>query len=171
MTQAAKGAADPLPGDTPRTFLCVVDETEELHQALRFACRRARATGGRVALLYVIEPIEFQHWMAVGHLMEEERREQAEEMLQVVASVVQRLSGSTPVVYIREGKLTDELMKLIDEQEMGFSVLVLGAATATSSSEGPGRLIGHVVKRIGKLPIPVTIVPGGLTDEQIDMLA
>ncbi len=162
--QAEQAASAP---EIPRTFLCVVDESEELHQALRFACRRAKATGGRVALLYVVEPVEFQHWMAVGHLMQEERREQAEEMLQVVASVVQRLSGATPTVYIREGKLTAELMKLIDE-EGGFSVLVLGAAPG---NEGPGRLITDVMKRVGRLPIPVTIVPGGLSDAAIDAIA
>jgi nucleotide-binding universal stress UspA family protein len=150
-----------------RTFLCVVDETEELHQALRYACRRARATGGRVALLYVIEPVEYQHWMAVGHLMAEERREQAEEMLQVVASVVQKLSGRTPVVFIREGVLTEQLTHLIDT-EHDLSILVLGAAPR---SEQAGRVIAHVIKRIGRLPIPVTIVPGGLTDEQIDAIS
>jgi len=150
--------------EPPRTFLCVVDDSDEVRQALRFACRRAHHTGGRVALLYVIEPAEFQHWMAVGQLMADERREEAEEMLQVVASVVKQRSGRTPVIYIREGKLTDELMKLIRE-EPDISVLVLGADTA---QEGPGRLISHVVKSIGKLPIPVTIVPGGLSDEQID---
>lgn len=155
------------PAAAERTFLCVVDESEELHQALRFACNRARATGGRVALLYVIEPAEFQHWMAVGHLMAEERREEAEEMLQVVSSVVQKLSGSTPVIYIREGKLTDEMMTLLDEQS-GVSVLVLGAA---SGAEGPGRLVQHVLKRIGKLPLPVTIVPGGLSDTEIDAIS
>jgi nucleotide-binding universal stress UspA family protein len=150
----------------PRTFLCVVDDSAELHQALRYACRRARKTRGRVALLYVIEPVEFQHWMAVGHLMAEERREQAEEMLQVVSSVVQTLSGATPVIYIREGKAADELIKLL-ETEKEFSILVLGAATA---GEGPGRLLSFLLKRVGKLKIPVTIVPGNLTDEQIDVI-
>ncbi len=150
-----------------RTFLCVVDESEELHQALRYACRRARATGGRVALLYVIEPVEYQHWMAVGHLMAEERREQAEEMLQVVASVVQKLSGRTPVVFIREGVMTEQLTQLI-ESERDLSILVLGAAAGSGQ---PGRIIGHVMKRIGRLPIPVTIVPGGLSDEQIDAIS
>jgi hypothetical protein len=105
--------------------------------------------------------------MAVGNLMAEERREQAEEMLQVVASVVQKLSGSTPVVYIREGKLLEQLWDLIMSDE-GLSVLVLGAATG---SEGPGRLISYVMKRIGKLPIPITIVPGGLSDEEIDAIS
>jgi len=151
---------------TPRTFLCVVDESTELHQALRFACRRAKKTGGRVALLYVIEPVEFQHWMAVGHLMAEERREQAEEMLQVVSSVVQKLSGSTPVVYIREGKLTDELSDILESGEE-FSVLVLASS---SESDGPGRVVSYITKRLGKLKIPVTIVPGNLDDQEIDLI-
>lgn len=167
--EAEFGGARPAPEEKRpgRTFLCVVDESAELHQALRYACRRARATQGRVALLYVVEPVEFQHWMAVGHLMAEERREQAEEMLQVVSSVVQKLSGITPVVFIREGKLTDELMQLL-ETEHDLSVLVLGAAPR---SEQAGRVISHVLKRVGRLPIPVTIVPGGLSDEQIDMIS
>lgn len=167
-TDQAEAAGEPEAGTLalPRTFLCVVDDTPELHQALRYACRRARKTGGRVALLYVIEPVEFQHWMAVGHLMAEERREQAEEMLQVVSSVVQTLSGATPVIYIREGNPTEQLMKLL-ETEKEFSILVLGAATA---GEGPGRLLGHLLKRVGRLKVPVTIVPGNLTDEQIDVI-
>lgn len=160
-------AVDEVPAaEEPRTFLCVVDESDELHQALRYACRRAKHTGGRVALLYVVEPVEFQHWMAVGHLMEEERREQAEEMLQVVSSVVQKLSGSMPIIYIREGKLTEELMSLISE-EKGLSLLILGASTV---SEGPGRLLSYLIKRIGKLTIPIVVVPGGLTDAQIDAI-
>jgi nucleotide-binding universal stress UspA family protein len=145
----------------------VVDETEELHQALRYACRRARHTHGRVALLYVIEPVEYQHWMVVGHLMAEERREQAEEMLQVVSSVVQRLSGTTPVIFIREGSLTEQLMHLL-ESERDLSILVLGAAP---HSEEAGSVVSYVIKRLGRLPIPVTIVPGGLSDEQIDAIS
>ncbi len=156
------------PGKSPaRTFLCVVDESSELHQALRFACHRARKTGGRVALLYAIEPAEFQHWMAVRNLMEVERREQAEELLQVVSAVVQKLSGTTPVVYIREGPLKDQLMQLIAE-EPDISVLVLAAA---AGSDDPGQVIAHIMKNIGKLRVPVTIVPGNLTDDQIDALS
>lgn len=159
--------SEPRVTPSRRTFLCVVDESDELHHALRYACRRARNTGGRVALLYVIEPAEYQHWMAIGNLMAEERREQAEEMLQVVSTVVRKISGSTPVVYIREGKLTDQLMRLLAEEE-DLSVLVLGASTGAENS---GQLLSYVMKRIGRLPIPVTIVPGGLSDDQIDAIS
>lgn len=153
--------------DRERVFLCVVDDSEELSQALRFACRRAVSTNGRVALLYVVEPAEHQHWVAVGDLMREERREEAEEMLQVVASVVQKRTDSTPVIFIREGMMTDELISLIEE-ETSISVLVLGAATGP---EGPGPLVSYLVEKMaGRLRIPITIVPGSLTDEQIDAI-
>jgi nucleotide-binding universal stress UspA family protein len=155
--------------DGGRTFLCVVDDSEELAQALRFACRRAMRSDGRVALLYVIEPAEFQHWMFVGDLMQEERRTEAEEMLQVVASVVQKRTGATPVVYIREGKIAEELINLIDDEKENISVLVLGAATGP---DGPGPLVTYLVEKMaGRLRIPITIVPGSLTDEEIDAIS
>lgn len=153
--------------DHTRTFLCVVDDSPELSQALRFACRRVVHVNGRIALLYVIEPAEFEHWMAVKDLMREERRQEAEEMLKVVAAVVQKSTGTTPTIYIREGKLTEQLIELLDETP-GISVLVLGAAT---DAEGPGPLVSHLVNKMaGRLHIPITIVPGGLTDEEIDAI-
>jgi len=158
-----------VPKDEGRTFLCVVDQSEELAQALRFACRRAMRSDGRVALLYVIEPAEFQHWMVVGDLMQEERRAEAEEMLQVVASVVQKRTGTTPVLYIREGKIAEELINLIDEEKKNISVLVLGAATGP---EGPGPLVTTLVEKMaGRLHIPITIVPGNMSDEEIDAIS
>ncbi|MBM3600528.1 MAG: universal stress protein [Alphaproteobacteria bacterium] len=147
-----------------RTFLVVVDETEELHVALRYACRRARGTGGRVALLYVIEPSEYQHWMAVGEIMREERRQEAEELLKTLSELVHKCSGQIPVLYVREGHRQDELLKLIDE-EPSISILVLGAGIG---KEGPGPLITYLVtKAAAKLRVPITIVPGNLTDDQI----
>ena len=150
-----------------RTFLCVIDESEELGPALRFACTRANKTGGRVALLYVMQPAEFQHWMAVGERMREEAREEAEELTQVIASVVQKRTGKTPACYIHEGIVREEVVKLIDEEPQ-ISLLVLGAA---SGSDGPGPLVSYLVEKMaGQLRVPVTIVPGSLSDEQIDAI-
>lgn len=155
-------------GSTERTFLCLVDDSEEFAPTLRFACRRAINTGGRIALLYIIEPAEFQHWLGVGDLMQREGRENAEEMCRVVADTVQKRTGKTPVIYIREGKPHEELVKLIEEQE-NVSVLVLGASTG---GEGPGPIVSHIVNKMaGKFRIPITIVPGGLTDEEIDQIS
>lgn len=152
--------------ETPvsRTFLCVVDDTEEFGAALQFACYRANNANGRVALIYVIQPAEFQHWMAVGERMREEAREEAEEMLNVVASVVQKRTGHMPVLYVREGKLNEEVVKLITEED-SVSLLVLGAATGT---DGPGPLVSYLVEKMtGHLRIPVTVVPGNLSEDDI----
>ncbi len=164
MSEAADES--PAPADPPdRVFLVVVDETEEMKVALRFACLRARRTGGRVALLYVIEPAEFQHWMAVGDLMREEARSEGEQLLQRLAAQVNELVGTIPVLYVREGKVRDELFKLLDE-EPRISVLVLGANTG---SRGPGPLVSALTgKMIGKIRVPITVVPGNLGDEEID---
>ena len=151
-----------------RIFLVVVDESEEMPVALHYAALRARHTGGRVALLYVIEPSDLQHWMAVESLMREERREEAEQLLNKLAQEVLELAGSHPVVYIREGRRRDELLAMLDE-EPSISILVLAAGTGP---EGPGPLITALMgKAVAKLRVPVTIVPGGLTDEQLEQVS
>src|SRR5262245_51612091 len=90
------GGSDAMTEATPaeksrdRVFLVVVDETHELKVALRYACIRARKTGGRVALLAVVEPADAQDWMGVNELMREEARMAAEQALQKLAADVQK---------------------------------------------------------------------------------
>ncbi len=98
-----------------RFFLVVVDDTEELHQALYFACGRANSTGGRIAMVYVIPPAEFAHWAGVGELMRQEAREKAEESIAREAKHVEELTGKAPLVFIREGKPVDEIISLMTE--------------------------------------------------------
>lgn len=151
-----------------RVFLVVVDDTDEMTVALRFACRRAAHTGGRVALLYVVESSEFQHWMSVGDLMREEARSEGEQILQRCAAQVSEQTGSLPVLYLREGSRRNQLMELIDE-EPSISILVLAADTGP---RGPGPLVSALTgKFVGKLRVPVTIVPGNLSDDQVDNIA
>ncbi len=156
------------PPDSQRIFLVVVDDSPELKVALRYACLRARRSGGRVALLYVTEPTEVQSWLAVETLMREERRSEAEQKLQKLAREANELTGgAVPILYIREGDRRDELMALLQE-EPRISILVLGAGTGP---EGPGPLISYVTGRgMARLQIPVTVVPGGLTNEQLDAI-
>ena len=151
-----------------RKFLVVVDETPECRVALRFAAQRARNTGGGVALLYVMEPAEFQHWMFVGDLMQDEARAEAERVLQGLAAEVNALTSIVPELVVREGRRSDELLALIDS-DPGIRVLVLGAAPGP---QGPGPLVSALAGQMsGTFRIPITVVPGNLTDEQIDELA
>ena len=153
------------PASAQRVFLVVVDDSEELKVALRYACRRAVRTGGRVALLYVIEP-EALHWSTAERLREDELRAQAEERLQKLSALVVEWTGDMPILYIRKGSRRDQLLKLMDK-EPSISILVLGAA----KGRRPGPLIAALTGKFSsRLHTPLTIVPGALTDEQIDVL-
>jgi nucleotide-binding universal stress UspA family protein len=148
-----------------RKFLCVVDDSPECRLALRFAFRRAARTGGGVILLYVIEPADFQHWMAVENLMREEAQEAAEEVLQTLADEVSQWSGIMPEIAIREGRKQDELLALL-EDEPEIRLLVLGAS---AEKDGPGPLVTALAGPMSaNMRVPVTVVPGNLSIEQID---
>jgi nucleotide-binding universal stress UspA family protein len=166
--EAQAPAATPVAASEParkeRVFLVVVDDSEEMPVALHFACRRARSSGGRVALLYVSTPADFQHWAAVGDLMRQEAREEGEQLLQKLAAEVYEWAGSYPILYIREGDVREELVKLI-ESEPTISIMVLAASTG---SGGPGPLITYLLgKKARQSRVPITIVPGNLTDEEL----
>jgi len=151
-----------------RVFLVVVDASPELSVALRYASLRALHTGGRVALLHVVEPTDRQHWMALESLMRDEKRQEAEQVLERYAAEVATLTNSLPAVYIREGMMRDELLSLIEE-DPSISILVLAASAGEA---GPGPLISALTgKYIGRLRVPITIVPGGLSDAELAALA
>ncbi len=133
--------------------------------ALRFAARRAAKTNGGLVMIYIIEPEEFQHWIGVQKVMREEAREEAEERLESLADEVRSLSGVMPEFAIREGEKREQVLAHIEEDE-DIGLLVLGAGV---SGEGPGPLVQALTtKYITKMRIPVTIVPGSLTLEEID---
>src|ERR671933_998955 len=132
---------------TRRVFLVVVDQSEEMRNALRYACRRARKTTGRVALLYVIEPLEFQHWLGVGRVMEEESRAEAEQRLQALASEVHAQTGAVSVLHLREGDRAEQLVELLKEDPAGVSLLVLATAAGAGN---PGPLVTYLLSNLGR---------------------
>ncbi len=151
-----------------RKFLVVVDQTEECKVALRFAARRAQHTGGIVTLLYVVAPADFQQWAGVERKMREEAHQEAERQLHDSAKTVNDIVGTMPELVIREGRAADEIRALIRD-DRAIAILVLAAGT---SKEGPGPLVALIAGPVANAyPIPVTVVPGSLTDELVDALA
>jgi nucleotide-binding universal stress UspA family protein len=152
----------------PRVFLVVVDESDEMGNALRYACRRAQHTNGHVALLQVLEPVEFQHWLGVGRVLESDARAQAELRLQSLAAEVFAQTGSMPILHIREGQRAEQLVALLHEDQ-SISLLVLATA---SGGGNPGPLVTFLLGHLGRrVKVPVTLVPGELTQAEIDMLS
>lgn len=151
-----------------RKFLVVVDETPESRVAMRYAARRAEHTGGVVSLAYIVNPPDTQHWRGVEELMREEAEAEAEATLYDAAKFVYGLNDVISEVVVLEGKKKEALLGLMKD-DPAVSILVLAAG---SGREGPGPLVAAAAGAAsGAFPIPVTIVPGGLTEAQIDALA
>lgn len=150
-----------------RKFLVIVDSTPECMNALRFAARRAARTNGGVTMLYVIHPEEFQHWLGVAEAMSRDKRDEAEARLAHLADEVRVLAGVMPEFVIREGDPVDEILAHIAEDK-DIGILVLGA---DEKGDSPGPLVSTLVgKRGGRMPVPVTVVPGSMSLERIDAI-
>ena len=151
-----------------RKFLVVIDDTPECLKALSYAARRAAHTSGAVVMLFVVEPEGPQSWLGVEDLMRAEAREQAQATLAKFAAKARDFANLDPEMVIREGKRAEEIRKLIETDE-DIAILVLAAG---ESSEGPGPLVTAIASRsAGTFPVPITIVPATLTDEQLDAIA
>ena len=150
-----------------RSYLVVIDETEEAQAALRFAARRAARTGGGVDILALIPQQEFVQWGAVQEAMEEEARLRAEAMLVQATGAIVEEAGIKPSITVKQGDPIKAVGELLAERE-DIAALVLGAAT----EGGPGPLVSHFAgAAAGTLPCPLIIVPGGLSDEALARLS
>ena len=150
-----------------RKFLVVLDDSRECLNAMRFAALRAEHTGAGVSVLSVIPPDEFNHWIGVGDIMREEARERIVVHFEVFAKWMRDRHHLDPDLVIREGEPVDEILAQVrDDPQIG--VLVLGAS---GDRKGPGPLITQLSRASGSLPVPMTIVPGNLTKEQLEAIA
>jgi nucleotide-binding universal stress UspA family protein len=150
-----------------RTYLVVVDDSDEARLAQRFAARRAARTGGGVHLIVVIEPQDFVAWGGVQATIEEEARLRAEGIAQAAANAIQEEYGVTPSITIERGASVDIVRRIMVE-DSEIAALVLGAA----ASGAPGPLVAHFAGHdAGALPVPVMIIPGSLSVEELDRLS
>ena len=166
-------ADTPLPSaslDERIKFLVIATDCPEARHAAFFAGRRAKRSGARVTLLHVIEPPEFGHWATVAETMRAEAQEKAEAILHQFAAEVKAQSSEAPEEIMREGVVVDEIRRLIEEDPL-ITILFLGASTETNN---PGPLVSalaHKPAYLGVRPIPVTVVPGSLTRDELRKLS
>lgn len=149
-----------------RKFLVVLDDTRECLNAMRFAAMRASRTGGGVKVLAVIPPEEFSHWVGVGEIMREESQDRIRAHFEVFAKWMRDRQNVDPELTIREGDAVPQILAEIRE-DGAIGILVLGAADEKS---GPGPLVTSMMRMAGSLPVPVTIVPGELSKEALELV-
>jgi nucleotide-binding universal stress UspA family protein len=150
-----------------RTYLVVIDETEEARLALRFASRRAAKTNGAVHILALVEQADFVAWGGVQATMEAEAMGRAEELVTTAAGAIFEESGMRPSITVKSGEGV-EVVKAMLEEHPEIAALVLGAA----ANGTPGPLVAHFAgHNAGTLQCPVIVVPGSLDDASIDKLS
>lgn len=157
-------------GDGRVKFLVLADETPEARLTAFFTGRRAKRSNARVTILHVIEPPEFGHWATVEETMRAEAYEIAEAIMREFAAEVETQSGEIPEQIIREGNSVEEIRKLI-EDDPAIAIMFLGASP---DSKGPGPLVSALAKQpayLGARPIPVTVVPGSISRDDLRKLA
>lgn len=150
-----------------RTYLVVIDETDEARLALRFASRRAAKTGGSVHILALVEQADFVAWGGVQATMEAEALMRAEELVTSAAGAIFEELGTRPAITVRAGEGVDVVKAMLDEHPE-IAALVLGAAAIGT----PGPLVAHFAGyNAGSLQCPVMVIPGSLDEATIDNLS
>jgi nucleotide-binding universal stress UspA family protein len=156
-----------------RKFLLVVDDSQEVESALYYAASRVLRSSGTLVMLYVIEPVDYQHWMGVQQMHLDEETNKAKALFRLFKRKL-NLAGFAQVEaeveeVIRQGKASEEIVKLIAEDE-DIAILVLGAA---ADVQGPGPLVSSLAagSAAGGFPVPITVVPGNLSLDDIKALA
>lgn len=154
-------------GHRPK-YLIVIDDSEECDRAIYFAAKRCARISAGLVMLAVTEVEGFDQWLGVGDVMKQEAEEAAEAVLEKAAMRCRTISGIEAERVVRNGAKADTIKALINE-DRDIIFLVLAAA---SGGDGPGPLVSVLAgKAAGSFPVPVVIVPGDLSDEEIDALA
>lgn len=156
-----------LSGHKPKC-LVIIDETSECDVATYYAMRWAARMDGAVVMLHVIDVEDrSQQWLGVADIMKAEQMAEAEAAFDRAANRVGTLVRVPMERVVREGEPVQQILDVI-EKDLDISIFVLAAATG---AEGPGPIISGLAKTVGGFPVPVTIVPGSLTDADIDALS
>lgn len=149
------------------TFLVCVSDQQESEVALRFACLRAKRRQAQVTLLHVLPPDDFQGLFSVSDVMKQEKEEAAQTLVNHMIDLAVQCGGITPSVILKEGQLGEEIVKTTLENGDIIAV-VLGVQHDSATAP---KLLSWLTNKLGQdLLIPLIIVPGNLTDAQIEAL-
>ncbi len=145
-------------------YLVCVDQHEESRVALRLACMKANARGLQVVMVHVIPPADFQTLGAIADRMREERKREGQTLLSTLAEEAFATYGIRPFTVLREGSTGDEILETI-LSDVDINIVVIGT---TPPGVGRGKLTSWLSTQLGnKLLIPLLMVPGNLTDQQL----
>jgi nucleotide-binding universal stress UspA family protein len=151
----------------PSTLVCVSNEAESA-VALRFGCLRAKRRNHHITILHVLEPTEFQGLSSITDAIREEREEQADNLLLEMERQASEQGIEHPSLMIRVDTLWNGIVAAIEENP-NINMVIL--AVRPDSHRGP-KLMAALTEELGNsIRVPIMVVPGDLTEEQVNLLS
>lgn len=149
------------------TYLIIADGSDELAVATYYAARTVRARRASLAIAHITDLEDFVHWGKVEAMMRHDLRTQAEKDIWQIAKTINEDHDIYASLYIKEGAVVDKIIEIIEEDKTIRGLILAGAPNA--NNQGP--LVTYFSgKGMGKLRIPVIIVPGHLDVEAINAI-
>jgi hypothetical protein len=147
-----------------RKFLAVSDETEECLSAMLFAGMRAKAVGAGVVILRCARVPGLGGWVGLDKDISQDAIDSARLKAVQHADIIESRVGIKAELVISEDDTVDAIRALV-KKDPAIKSLILAAAPGWR----PGPLVSRLAKGkpVSNRPIAVTVIPGNLTDEQL----
>jgi hypothetical protein len=149
-----------------RKFLAVSDETEESLSALLFAAMRSKAVGAGLVILRCARMPGLGGWVGLDKDISQDAIDAARVKAKQHADQVETRTQVKAEFVISDEDPIDAIRKLV-EGDPAIKSLVLAAGAGRL---GPGPLVSRLAKGkpLAARPIAVTVIPGNLTDKQLE---
>lgn len=141
-------------------LLVYVDESTEFMEAMKYACKLAKANDLGIILLYVIQEENFRHWKGVEHIMREEQKNEGKEIVENYIAFIQDNYKLQVSSFIKIGEKLEVLIQTINNKKFKIQNLVLGLAMDKVENNKIISSLTGTLRR--KLNLPIIIVPGKL---------
>lgn len=166
---AATKKNKPQEATAKHTLLVCMNDKQHTETALRFACARAKRTNATVEMLCVIDPVDYNTLFSVGDMIREDRKAAARKRMRELATQMEQEYGMQPELQLHVGNIVEEIVRTVGENKT-ISMIIMGVATDGSSAKSG--LLQQMVQSLGhEYLIPLLMVPGNLTNDQITALA
>ena len=146
-------------------FLAVFDGTDECKSAVRYAARRAKINGAELLIVATVDTAEFTYWLSVNNKMIDDIERESRDALRELSDEIKSYSDVSCDHIIEHGSKLDVVKNLIN-LDNSISLLLLAS---NKKDKNPGILV-ETISGEG-YSIPVVVIPGNLSNNDIDKLA
>jgi len=143
------------------TIVVCIDTSNPSKTALRFACKKAKASNFNVQILVVLDS-SHKNILFGAKTIANQKRQQLEKHLQKLIDSVCEEIGLTPAISVREGDIVIEITREL-KNTPDCRMLIFGKS---SNSLSDNTVLPKIVGKVGsKINVPITIVPENFSEE------